>query len=440
MSVQVQDYWIAGQSAAAIASSVERGVDQGRLAPGAQLPPVRALAGQLGVSPATVASAYRRLRDRGVAVSANRRGVFIAPRPPLPTPVGEAMPEGVVDLASGNPDPALLPAMPDHNRGRPTRLYDAAPVLPALAELARHQFATDGVPTDHLTVTSGAMDAIERVLAAHLRPGDAVAVEDPGFAAVFDLLRSMGLDPSPVTIDGRGMPADALAAAIDGGAAAVLLTPRAHNPTGAALDTSRAEELAAAIAAHPDILVIEDDHAGVVAGTNYHRTAHEARRWATIRSATKSLGPDLRLAVAAGDPETIARVQGRLELGPGWISYHLQHAVAALWADPDIQQLLQQAAATYQSRREALLAALAQRGIDAMGPSGLNVWVSVPDEGAVLTALQHAGWAVRSGQRYRLNTPPAVRITTAALPEHHAHQFAASLQRVLHPSIRPARA
>ncbi|WP_158677334.1 GntR family transcriptional regulator, partial [Streptomyces sp. Mg1] len=52
-------YAFQGTSAREIAASVERAVTEGGLGPGAALPPVRRLAEDLGVSPGTVATAYK---------------------------------------------------------------------------------------------------------------------------------------------------------------------------------------------------------------------------------------------------------------------------------------------------------------------------------------------------------------------------------------------
>jgi DNA-binding transcriptional MocR family regulator len=278
------------------------------------------------------------------------------------------------------------------------------------------------------------------VLQAHLRPGDRIAVEDPGYVAVFDLIAALGLVAEPVAVDDGGPLAADLERALRTGVEAFVLTPRAQNPTGAAVGPARARELGAVLAKHPDVLVIEDDHAGPVAGVPAVSIAKGRERWALLRSASKSLGPDLRLAVLAGDATTIARVEGRQSVGTGWVSHLLQDLVTALWSDPATDDALRRAAATYTTRREAFVRALAAHGIMAHGRSGLNVWVPVPEEAAVVAALAHAGWAIRAGERYRLRSGPAVRITTATLVPRDGERLAAALAEALRPARRRASA
>jgi DNA-binding transcriptional MocR family regulator len=438
MTVRAQ-YQIAGRTANAISASVEAAVEAGDLPAGAELPSVRALAGDLGVSPATVAAAYRALRSRGVVVSAERRGVRVALRSPLAVRALGPLPEGVRDLATGNPDPALLPPLPPLRSDAP-RLYGQAVNLAALTDLARERFRADGVDAGGVAVVSGALDGIERVLGAQLRPGDRVAVEDPGYPGVLDLCRALGLELLPVPVDERGPRPDALTAALAGGAAAVVLTPRAQNPVGAALDDERAEALAGALAASPDPLLLEDDHAGAIAGAPYRTLTPSRRRWAVVRSVSKSLGPDLRVAALAADPATLGRVEGRQRLGPGWVSHLLQGAVAALWADPGVARALEHAAATYAQRRGALIDALAAQGIAATGGSGLNVWVPVPEEATTVRGLLRSGWAVQAGEAYRVGSPPAVRVTVATLQPGEAPRLAVDLAALLRPPAATNRA
>jgi DNA-binding transcriptional MocR family regulator len=431
-----EQYQVEGRSAAAIVASCEAAVRDGRLAAGERLPTVRALARATGASPATVASAYRTLQDRGVVVAEGRRGTRVAPQPPVapiaPAAPALALPPGTRDLRRGQPHRAFVPDL------RPVLARTPSPeTLPGrgighkvdrLLELAADEFARDGIDAANLAVVGGALDGVESVLQAHLARGDRVAVEDPTYPPFLDLLRALGARPVPVRIDAEGLRPEAVERALASGVRALIVTPRAQNPTGAAITAARGAQLREIVAGR-DVLIVEDDHAGPVAGTDVQTLTGDgmASQWAVIRSVSKSLGPDLRLAVAAGDAATIARVEGRQALGRGWISTILQHAVAALWTDPGTIDLLARARSAYADRRRALVDALAVHGIDVAAPSGLNVWAPVREESATVEALLASGWAVAAGERFRLGSPPAIRITIADLPVELGADLAAAI-------------
>ncbi|MBD0844458.1 aminotransferase class I/II-fold pyridoxal phosphate-dependent enzyme [Streptomyces sp. TRM68416] len=416
-------YRITGRRAAEISASVEAAVGSGELAPGQLLPPMRELAVELGVNPNTVAAAYRILRERGVIETAGRRGSRVRPRPATTGReyVRVDVPEGVRDVADGNPDPALLPplagvfAAAAEEADRHPVLYGDEPVDPALARIARAELDADGVPDGPLAVSSGSLDAIERVLAAHLKPGDTVAVEDPGWGSVLDLIPALGLRVAPVGVDDDGPLPDDVRRALDAGARALIVTDRAQNPTGAAVSAPRARVLRSVLREHPDTLLIEDDHGHAIVDQPLHPLAGTTRHWAFTRSAAKAYGPDLRLAVLTGDAVTLDRVRGRQRLGPGWVSRIVQRALVRLWSEGAVDA--KAVAAAYGRRRDLLIDALAARGIEARGRSGMNVWIPVPDETGAVARLLHAGWAVAPGARFRMGARPGIRVTVSTLTE-----------------------
>ncbi|MEU1421876.1 aminotransferase class I/II-fold pyridoxal phosphate-dependent enzyme [Kitasatospora sp. NBC_01246] len=432
------DYPIKGRRASEIAADVEQGVSSGRLAPGTALPPLRDLAAELGVNPNTVAAAYRLLRDRGVIETAGRKGSRIRPRPAL-TPrdqIRVPVPPDARDLSNGNPDPALLPdltpalaAAAEAARRDPV-LYGRPSADPGLLALAGAGFRADGLPDAPIAINSGSLDTIERILATRLRPGDAVAVEDPGWGSLMDLLPALGLRPAPVRLDDEGPLPEALAEALAAGARAVVVTSRAQNPTGAVVTAARAAALRAVLAGHPGVLLIEDDHGHGMVDQPFHSLVGAgSEHWVVVRSAAKAYGPDLRLSFAVGDADTIGRVQGRQRLGAGWVSHLLQGTVAELWRTDAAPAA--RVAAAYRARRDALLGELAARGIEAHGASGLNVWVPVPDETGALAALVQRGWVVAPGARFRLQSAPGLRITVARLDPAEARRLADDLAAVL---------
>ncbi|MGK5445547.1 aminotransferase class I/II-fold pyridoxal phosphate-dependent enzyme [Micromonospora sp. URMC 105] len=435
-------YQITGSTSAAISASVESGIRADALAPGTVLPAVRVLAAELGVSPATVARAYQELRRRGLVVTAGRHGTRVRPRPPVAGRRAALHPPpapGTRDLSQGQPDPRLLPPLGPHLAALAAEIgppagYASTAVLPGLAEAARDRLAADGVPAEEITVTGGALDGIERLLAAHLRPGDAVAVEDPGWANLLDLVAALGLRPIGVPVDDDGPTEAGVRDALTLGARALVVTSRAQNPTGAAVSAARAGALRELLAGRRDLLLIEDDHAAELARVPLHPLAGATPAWAFVRSASKPFGPDLRLAVLAGDEATVARVAGRARVGAGWVSTVLQRLVLSLWRDPATTQLVHRSAEEYERRRTGLLAALAARGLTAQGRSGINVWLPVPDETSVVTALRDAGWSVAPGALYRIAAEPGIRITVGALDDTDLVPFADAVTRALRPA------
>ncbi|GAA3907849.1 aminotransferase class I/II-fold pyridoxal phosphate-dependent enzyme [Actinoplanes auranticolor] len=437
-------YQVTGSNAASISASIEAGVRVGDWAWGESLPPIRILAESLHVSPATVSKAYQDLRQRGIVEAVGRQGTRIRARPAVASPRSALrlpVPAGALDLSAGDPDTRLLPALGRHLRAvsdevGPPMGYAAAGAMPELIDAARSRLAADGVPVDDaaITVTNGTLDAIERLLTAHLRPGDTVAVEDPGWANLLDLLAALGLTAVPVAVDDEGPLPDRLAAALASGSRAAVITTRAQNPTGAAVSAGRAAELRAVLSHHPEVLLIEDDHAAELAGVPLRSLGGATRSWAFVRSASKPYGPDLRIAVLAGDEATIARVVGRMRIGAGWVSTVLQRLLLRLWRDEETEARITAAGADYDRRRRSLREALAVRGVRARGATGINIWVNVDDETRMVATLRDAGYAVAPGSLFRMEAPPGVRMTVSPIDDSAIETVADEVAAAAHPT------
>ncbi|GGV23260.1 GntR family transcriptional regulator [Streptomyces longisporoflavus] len=426
-------YAISGTTAKGITSSVEQGVAEGGLGPGDALPPVRRLAEELGVSAGTVATAYKELRQRGIVVTLGRGGTVVASAPAVGARRPAKVPPGVRDLSGGHPDPALLPVLLPPGRVDPVGgSHRGSPRRPALEELAREWFARDGVPDSRVTFSHGALDCMARLLSTELRPGDAVAVEDPGFHHLLDLVPALGLRMVPVAVDEEGIRPEALRGALQAGARAVVCSPRAQNPVGGTFSKVRRDALLAVLGGFPEVLVVEDDHNADIAGAPaYTLAAGGLGRWAQVRTVSKHLGIDLRWAALACDATTLARHEGRMLMTSGWVSHLLQETLERTMTDPAARALVGQAERVYTERRRALTGELTRLGIAAHGASGMNVWVPVRDESAVVNGLRSRGWWVAAGSRFRIATPTAVRVTTATLEVPDAARFAADFAAVL---------
>jgi DNA-binding transcriptional MocR family regulator len=396
------------RSPAGIATAVGRLVSDGTLPAESRLPTVRSLARELDVSPSTVTDAWRRLQHAGLVVTDGRRGSFVRARrrPDEPERFWQVPvdPDAYrLDLSLGTPDPRLLPpigsALTGQHDDDPVTSYLADPTIP---ELTRLLHGTWPFPPGALTVVDGAMDALDRLIAETVTFGDRVVVEDPGFPPALDMLDLAGAEMLPVPMVEGGPDTDAFAAALARRPVAVLLQPRAHNPTGWNLSPGRADRLAELLDG-TGILVIEDDHSGDVSGVPLESLGTRLPDQVVhVRSYSKGYGPDLRLAAVGGRRDVIDRLVHRRQLGPGWSSRLLQRVLLHLLEDPVVATSVAQAAEAYRHRRTTLVDLLADRGIRVPGVSGFNLWMEVADETTALVSLAAQGIGAAPGSPFRV--------------------------------------
>ncbi|GAB4586609.1 aminotransferase class I/II-fold pyridoxal phosphate-dependent enzyme [Nocardia sp. IFM 10818] len=439
------------RTAAGIAAAVSRRIRSGALPPGSRLPTVRDLARELKVSPATVNQAWRALAAAGAIIARGRAGTFVGtPRQPVTvTPAGRYQRlhshsdnNFRIDLSRGVPDPALLPDLTTALRVlsadgaiddlSATYLGDA--MLPELEAAVRADWPARAT---RFTVLDGALDAVDRLLAVHVRLGDAVIVENPCFPPFLDLLSRLGTRPVPVGLDESGLLPGELAAAVAAHApTALLLQPRAQNPTGASLTAQRVRELTDVLADAASVsavrpLIIEDDHsAGIAHSPARSLGARLPARTVHIRSYSKSHGADLRLAVAGGPPDLLDPVIERRMLGPGWSSRLLQRVLLHMLTDDAARATVARARTVYRARAEALRKALSRHDIRIARGDGINLWLPVADENAAMISLAAAGIKASPGGPFEVTDHPHndhVRLTVAALHDGEIPELAAHL-------------
>ncbi|MEN0086002.1 MAG: PLP-dependent aminotransferase family protein, partial [Leifsonia sp.] len=255
-----------GDRADRIYRQLRDAVVDGRLRRGERLPATRELAERLQVSRSTVSTAYERLTAEGYLAARVGAGTFVAyAGAGAPSagrrPAGAARPAPAwrdlddplwaeprpiaYDFSVGSPDPALFPLeawrhlVAAELRGglRRAGLYgDPAGVERLREGIARHlglARSVEASPADVL-VTHGAQQAFDLIARVLLRPGDTVAIEDPGYPPVRQLFETFGARVVPVPVDERGLRVDLLPPA-----RLVYVTPSHQFPLGGVLPLER---------------------------------------------------------------------------------------------------------------------------------------------------------------------------------------------------------
>jgi DNA-binding transcriptional MocR family regulator len=234
----------AGSLARRLAQALRSRVTSGLLPAGTLLPPERSLAAVLGVSRSTVVAALDELRAGGFVESRQGSGTRVAV---IEHEVGEAM-TSARRLLLGGANLNLAASVPSDASHLPELsldVADLAAITPAhgygpcglteLREAIAERHREHGVATsvEQVHVTNGAQHALDLALGAATRPGDVVAIEDPTYVGVFDLLAARGVRPLVIPLDVVHEASAELVRLCRGGRArALLLVPAVHSPTG----------------------------------------------------------------------------------------------------------------------------------------------------------------------------------------------------------------
>ncbi|CAG4930067.1 aminotransferase class I/II-fold pyridoxal phosphate-dependent enzyme [Acidithrix sp. C25] len=415
------------KNAKEIAEQLEEIVITEQVSSDTKLPPIRALARTLSVSPSTIASAYSELERRGLAKGLGRAGTVVTRRN---RDLGRARVFSMVptrneglalDLSTGFPDPILLDDL--HRRAKVELATTTSSNFlhrTVCDELLIQLMVLHEVKSNEITVVNGSLDALDRILEQTTTPSDRIVVEEPSYPPIFDLLEVHKLIPIPVKLDSEGVEPDSLAAALTRSPTAIIVQPRSQNPTGISMSATRYQELASIFAKSEKVTIIEDDHSGAISTSTIRSFRGKVpNRVINIHGFSKSHGPDLRISSIASDFETISALNSRRRLGPSWTSEIIQRILANLLSDSIANESVNNARKTYAKRLSDLAEALRQDGIEISSNDGLNAWIPVTSEVGAITDLARQGIVVAPGSAFHLdpNHLPHLRVTTAALTD-----------------------
>jgi DNA-binding transcriptional MocR family regulator len=423
-------------------------VAAGRLPAGERLPASRELAASLGVSRNTVTQAYQSLVDAGVLVSHVGQGTFVAsrgaalPAASVPEPVRSFAWDALFSraaralevpaaLRTGPPDPLHFDFRPGgidpqalpvrelrraYGRVLERRLPELANQgdpfgWPPLREGIARALVARGIACgpDDVAVVSGAQQGLAFLVRSLVDPGDALAVEQPGYFGATASVRAAQGRLLGIDVDAEGLRVDRLARLLRAQRLkGVYVTPAAQHPTGAVLSEPRRRALLELADAY-QLPVIEDDYDSEFRFGDPPlpalKTRDPAGQVVYLGTFSKALFPGLRLGYAvAARPllERLVLARFASDFGSDALA---QAAVAELLESGALERHLRRLRRLYAARREALLAALEEsmpgdlRWTRPRG--GLGVWLGLPpdvDPRAFHAAARERGIAYGRGE------------------------------------------
>lgn len=350
----------------------------GAVVAGDFLPPTRSFAAELGVSRATVLTAYEQLVAEGLVIGRRGAGYMVAeavemalpPAPPVAVPEQEPMFRADL-FRPGTPDMRLFPhrawaktvarlarLAPEDMLGQSPRFGHSG----LRAAIAGHVAEWRGLHVDpaQVIVTAGASEAIEMTLRSLCVAGDRVGLDDPGFLPVLAFVQAQGLGAQFLSADAQG--AQVPPPMGQSQCKAVILTPSQHFPLGGAMGAARRAEMIA-WAKDRGGWIIEDDYdsefryAGRPIPALASLDAHQ--RTVYIGSFSKIFANGLRLGYVIVPPKLQDRFEATQRRYGARASLMPQAPLAAFMQTGEFYRHLRRVRRIYAARRKALIEGLA---------------------------------------------------------------------------------
>jgi GntR family transcriptional regulator / MocR family aminotransferase len=423
-----------------IYEQLRKAIVEGRLTPHDRLAPTRTVAAELGVSRSTVTDAYGRLGAEGYIEGHAGGGSVVSPVPLAPNrprqsadaltptpraagikPYGKPGIHAPLDLRPGSVDPSLFPVAAWRRcmlraldwalgpYGDPAGTPELRTALASWVTRSRGVTAT----ADEVVVTSGSGHAIDLIARVLLDPDAVVAVEEPGYPPVVELLRSQGLRVVGVPVDSQGIVVDA----IPSQARLVYVTPSHQYPLGVVMTRRRRLELMD-WASSAGAAIIEDDYDG-----EFRHTARPLEplqrldrdgRVIYVGTFSKTLSPALRVGFLVAPRSLISSICAIRQVIDWCPPLATQIGLTDLIIGGHLDRHLRRSRAVYRERHRLLWGALGQLlpvGYELLpAQAGLHVAIvrpKLPADTQVWSLLESRGLQIGSLRRTYHFTDPA---------------------------------
>ncbi|MCZ4288077.1 PLP-dependent aminotransferase family protein [Hoeflea alexandrii] len=320
----------------------------------------------------------------------------------------------VISFAGGIPDPALFPAeafgaaltsaLTGDTKGAALQ-YSVSEGYKPLRDWLVTRMASLGIEcsADNIMITSGSQQALDYLGKLFLSKGDTALVGWPTYLGALQAFNAYEPNYDRLTPLGNRSADDyrATAAANGGQVKFAYASADFANPTGETLPESARKNILD-LAEELDIAVIEDaayqslrydgDEIPPLLALDIERSGSiEATRTIYCGSFSKTLAPGLRVGwVCAAKPviSKLVLMKQAADLHSATLNQMAIHRVASDGFEAQVGKIK----ATYQARRDAMLAALARHMPDGVSwtkpDGGMFVWVTLPEgfDGAALLA------------------------------------------------------